>query len=230
MKYKHIIFDVDGTLLDTSRNILQSLKDALAETDGIHREIDELRFVLGCTSLVSLAQLKVRNASETLGLWLENEARYVHLIRLFDGIEPLLEKLSESGYRLGIVTSRTHEELELVLSAAPIQNYFSVIICSDDVDSPKPAPDPILKYQNLTHARTEEILFCRRHSAGYEVCRCCRSRFALAVWGPMTTPFSQGTNAQNTFPHPRTLWHSCSPGSDRRCSREAFSRFYTPKY
>ena len=76
MKYKHIIFDVDGTLLDTSRNILQSLKDALAETDGIHREIDELRFVLGCTSLVSLAQLKVRNASETLGLWLENEARY----------------------------------------------------------------------------------------------------------------------------------------------------------
>ena len=183
MKYKHMIFDVDGTLLDTSRNILQSLKDALAETDGIHREIDELRFVLGCTSFVSLAQLKVRNASETLGLWLENEARYVHLIRLFDGIEPLLEKLSESGYRLGIVTSRTHEELELVLSAAPIQNYFSVIICSDDVDSPKPAPDPILKYQNLTHARTEEILFVGDTLQDMKCADAAGVDFALAVWG-----------------------------------------------
>ena len=47
MKYSHIIFDVDGTLLDTARCILVSLQDALKETDGLSVEYDDLVFALG---------------------------------------------------------------------------------------------------------------------------------------------------------------------------------------
>ena len=46
------------------------------------------------------------------------------MIRIFDGIEELLEKLEKKGSTLGVVTSRTREELELVLDQLPIRKYF----------------------------------------------------------------------------------------------------------
>ncbi len=46
------------------------------------------------------------------------------MIRIFDGIEELLEKLEKKGSTLGVVTSRTREELELVLDQLPIRNIF----------------------------------------------------------------------------------------------------------
>lgn len=183
MKYGHIVFDVDGTLLDTSLNILQSLKDALAETDGIQKNLNELEFVLGSTSLVSLDRLKIRNASKTLDLWLENEAKNLHLIRLFDGMGQLLTELTEAGYRLGIITSRTHEELELVLAPAPIHSFFPIIICSDDVASPKPAPDSLFRYMELTRSAADQILFVGDTIQDMKCAAGAGVDFALARWG-----------------------------------------------
>ena len=67
MKYSHIIFDVDGTLLDTARCILVSLQDALKETDGLSVEYDDLVFALGCTSLDVLVRLKVKDPETMRG-------------------------------------------------------------------------------------------------------------------------------------------------------------------
>ena len=60
------------------------------------------------------------------------------MIRIFDGIEELLEKLEKKGSTLGVVTSRTREELELVLDQLPIRKYFSICICADDTKEQKP--------------------------------------------------------------------------------------------
>lgn len=183
MKYTHVVFDVDGTLINTAENLLISLRDALKETDGFSYTTGDLEFSLACPSLVTLDRLGVKDSQATLALWIENEKKYVDLFHIFDGVTELLDHLVRSGRRLGIVTSRSREELSLIFDALPLRQYFDTVICSDDVENPKPAPDPLLRYMELTGAARNDILFVGdtlhdMHCASHA---CISS--ALAVWG-----------------------------------------------
>lgn len=186
MKYSHIVFDVDGTLLDTAQCILISLQDALQKTDSISREYDDLVFALGYTSLAVLDRLQVKDPQATLKLWVENENKYSDMIRLFDGIRELLEQLKKDGCELGIVTSRTREEFDLIFRHQSISDMFSTIICASDTDEHKPSPAPLLKYMELTGATGEEMLYVG-DSPGDEKCASGADvDFALAMWGVHT--------------------------------------------
>ena len=84
---------------------------------------------------------------------------------------------------MGIVTSRTHEELDLVFNTVPIRSYFDTIICSDDVESPKPAPDPLIKYMEITGVSRQDIVYIgdTQHDMN---CACNAGiDHILAVWG-----------------------------------------------
>lgn len=183
MKYEHIVFDVDGTLINTARNILTALKDALMATDGLSYESSDLSFCLACTSAVTLERLKVKDPDATLAVWIENEKKYTDMFYIFNGIEELLERLRGSGCHLGIITSRTHRELDLIFDALPLKQYFPTIICSDDVPSPKPAPDPLLKYMEMTGADKSSVLYIGDTQHDMICAASAGTDSALAVWG-----------------------------------------------
>ena len=183
MKYKHIVFDVDGTLINTAGNILHSLQKAIKFTDGLNYEISDLTFSLSCTSLVTLEKLNVSNPEATLAVWIENEKKNAHMICLFDGIEELLDHLKESECSLGIVTSRTQKELELVFDTIPIRSFFNTIICSDDVEKPKPAPDPLIKYMERAQASRYDMVYIGDTLHDMDCARNAGIDHILAVWG-----------------------------------------------
>ena len=109
MQYKYIVFDLDGTLLDTERAILPSLRDTLEELTGRDYEEQALTFALGITGADALERLGVDDAPAALSLWNEKMHRYDNSVSLFDGVAGALKKLREQGLVLGIVTSKTRE-------------------------------------------------------------------------------------------------------------------------
>ncbi len=184
MKYKHIVFDVDGTLLDTAECILYSLRQALLTVTGSSPEVEELTHVLSRTSAANMEHLGITDkAEETIALWVANEEKYSDMMQPFAGIPKLLDTLKNAGCQLGIVTSRTHEELDLVLNPLPISTYFSVCICSDDTEEHKPSPAPLLKYMEETGAKSGEVLYIG-DSLGDSMCASAAgAHFAYALWG-----------------------------------------------
>lgn len=156
--YKHIIFDVDGTLLDTRFSIFQSLKDTLFELTGQTVEPDE-KIVVGTTGEYALEKYNVENISEAIKIWNKKKLDLKHTIKLFDGIEKMLENLHNSGFTIGIVTSQTHSEMKDTFPFEKVGKYFSTIICADDTSKHKPDPAPLLKYLEKSGVSAKNSIF-----------------------------------------------------------------------
>ena len=69
MGYAHIVFDIDGTLLDTEDTMLRSLSRAVEELQGRKMEVEELRFAFGITSEDAVKQLGITNLQTAVKLW-----------------------------------------------------------------------------------------------------------------------------------------------------------------
>ena len=115
--------------------------------------------------------------------WVKKEEECSDLIQPFPGIEALLTQLRDAGTGLGIVTSRTHSELELVFRPFSLLRFFSVIICADDTSEHKPSPAPLLKYMEKAGAGPEQVLYVGDSAQDMECAGRAGTAGALAVWG-----------------------------------------------
>ncbi len=186
MKYKQIVFDVDGTLVDNEEAILRSLQDVMLEIKGERIPFEELRFCLGIPGEDALERLQVENIPQVMEKWVTLLGKYGDQVRLYEGMEELLSRLSKEGYGLGIVSSRTREMLEEDACISAIRSYFNVTVCADDTKGHKPTADPLLKYMELSGAPKEEILYIGDSVHDSQCAENAGVDFGLAVWGSHT--------------------------------------------
>lgn len=183
MKYEHIIFDVDGTLINTEYAILYSLQETVRTLSGREIPVSELTFALGITGVDALKILGIKDTAHVIELWNKNMRKYADTIKIFDGITGLLESLLKLNYEMGIVTSRTREEFKHDFYQFGINHYFGIIVCADDTQEHKPSAEPLLKYTKLSKTDCKKILYVG--DSEYDS-RCAENAgidFALALWG-----------------------------------------------
>ena len=124
MKYKHIVFEIDGTLSDTEYSVLHSLQETIKGLSGREIPCSELRFALGITGTDALKKLAIKDTSYAIELWDKNMRNYTNTIKVFDGIIELLKNLLSLDYKMGIVTSKTREEFTHDLSYCSTEEFF----------------------------------------------------------------------------------------------------------
>ena len=86
MKYKHIIFDIDGTMLDSAYADLMALQKVIWEFLNKKYEISDLYFALGIPSEVALKRLGFKDVAMAGKLWNSYTKELSHTMKLFDGI------------------------------------------------------------------------------------------------------------------------------------------------
>lgn len=180
---KHIVFDVDGTLIDTEYAVLQSFHDTILAVMGRDIPTAELTFALGIPGTACLERLGIENIPETLALWERNMAGYGHTCAVFPGIREALEALTRQGHKLGIVTSKTLSQFRQDFLPYGIEGYFGAVICADDTENHKPAPDPLLKYAELAGVDISEVVYVGDSPYDMACANAAGAKFILAGWG-----------------------------------------------
>jgi HAD superfamily hydrolase (TIGR01549 family) len=187
--YKYIIFDVDGTLIDTHEATIMALDKVLKEVTGHSFKREELLFAIGVSGKVSLPRFGITSRAdiESVSLkWSEYLRLYSMHIKMYPGIEKLFAELNENGAKMGLVTSNTRYELNALMQYfLPFnpRDYVEHIVCSDDTIRNKPHPDPILKFLELSGCQPSEAIYIGDTAHDFNCAQSAGVDFGLAAWG-----------------------------------------------
>ncbi len=147
-EYKTYLFDVDGTLIDTAELIYQCFLFSCNKFANITVERDLVMNNIGLPFRPQLETYIGKQTDEQVSVIFEahigyQKEVYSQYLKLFDGIEELLEKLKSAGKNIGIVTSRKRDTLDMYLKDMGIYHFFDVIISPEDTQKHKPSPEPV---------------------------------------------------------------------------------------
>lgn len=157
---KYILFDFDGTLVNTNDVILASWQHTYRHYLGHEMPVDHITSCFGEPLLLTMErEFPGVNPQESADVYrqfqLENADK---LVTIFPGIKELLADLKAAGYVLGIVTSRTRESALRYMDMFGITSYFSDLVTCDDTTVHKPNPEPILLAMSKLGASAEESI------------------------------------------------------------------------
>jgi pyrophosphatase PpaX len=184
MTFPVVLFDLDGTLVDSAAVILGSFHHA-TETVLRRRFPDEqILAQVGGTNLAhQMALLDPDRVEELVRVYrAHNDPQYTELAS-FEGVLDLLRQLKAEGRRLGIVSAKRRPTIERVFESAGMGEYFDVVVGSDDTDRHKPDPEPVLKALELLEAEPEDAAYVGDSPFDVAAARAA-GVFAVAVgWG-----------------------------------------------
>ena len=159
MKYRHILFDIDGTLIDTEQMLITVFSEVLQRRYGHCLTTDAFRSTFGIPCDVALRLMGLEPNQEVLDDIQRGIRTSVRLARVFPEVEPLLKALHDCRITLGLVTSKNREEFKSSFVPFGLAHYFSMAVCSDDTPRGKPYPDPILHYLSAQGADPGETVY-----------------------------------------------------------------------
>ena len=157
---KYILFDFDGTLVNTNDVIVASWQHTYKHYLGHEVPVEHITACFGEPLLLTMAREfpgvdPKESADVYRSFQVENADR---LVTIFPGIKELLAELKGAGYVLGIVTSRTRESALRYMDMFGITSYFSDLVTCDDTTVHKPNPEPLLLAMSRLGAAPAESL------------------------------------------------------------------------
>jgi pyrophosphatase PpaX len=146
MRFSVVLFDLDGTLIDSGPIILASMQHAVRTV--LHREIayEELAATVGGQGLVAqMRALDPDRVDELVEVYKEHNDPLHDTLEAFEELLAILPRLKAEGRKLGIVTAKRHRTVALALDRFPaLAEQFDVIVAHEDTKRHKPEPEPVL--------------------------------------------------------------------------------------
>jgi len=140
-----ILFDLDGTVIDSVALIRESHRHAVRTVLGEEWDDERLVANVGRPLLEQMAAFSPDRCEELYRVYRTwNHANTAGLLEAYDGIEGALVALRAAGRRLGIVTSKSRDAVELAWGVLPaLRDLFEVVVVADDTDRHKPDAAPV---------------------------------------------------------------------------------------
>lgn len=146
-----VLFDLDGTLVDSRRDIAAALDDALGEHGIAPVGVDRLAPLVGdgvsmlIRRALTLTEMPLDLESAVLPTYLEAyERRHLETTTAYDGVPETIEALAEREVAMAVVTNKPHGFSVSILEHLGMLRHMRVVIGGDSMVHRKPAPEPLL--------------------------------------------------------------------------------------
>lgn len=162
MKYKAIVFDWDGTLMDSISKIVETMQSSAIHFGFPVPDYDQAKDVIGISLLPALKQLfDIQDEKAALELFYTYKKHFKDhaqtISPLFSGAIELLEKLKQRGYILAVATGKGRQGLEHNWHHSNTKHFFSTSRTADDAQS-KPSPDMLQQILSELNLSAHQVL------------------------------------------------------------------------
>jgi len=155
-----VLFDLDGTVIDSGGIILASMRHAARTVLGRDVPDELLMEAVGGPGLEhQMRALDPDRADELVTVYREHNEPLHDTLVCCPGMDDVLERLREEGRRLGIVTAKRRVTVELAFEHVPFGHLFDIVVGGDETERHKPDPEPIQLALERLGARPDEAAY-----------------------------------------------------------------------
>ena len=207
-----ILFDLDGTLLDTAPDLADALNTVLVENQRSPLPFDDIRPMVshGGIALVELGFRLERTdpafeplRQRLLEVYRENVSRRT---LPFPGITELLDDIEQRGLNWGIVTNKPGWLTEPLLKDLDLFNRAACVVSGDTLDERKPHPAPMLHASKLANSRPEQCVYIGDAQRDIEAGNNAGMQTLVALFGYLQDEDEpRSLNASSMIEHPQDL-------------------------
>nr|WP_246476460.1 pyrophosphatase PpaX [Salicibibacter cibi] len=154
-----VLFDLDGTLIDTNDLIIASFVHTLEHYYPGRFEREDILDFIGPSLADTFHSLDANRAEEMMTMYrAHNHARHDALVKEYTGVRETLEQLAAGSFQLGVVTTKRGETAWRGLDLMGLKPFFQTVVTLDEVKNPKPHPEPLENAMKALAATAEETL------------------------------------------------------------------------
>jgi len=183
MKITTLLFDLDGTLINTNELIIASFMHTLEKFyPGKYKREHVIPF-MGPTLTESFSTVDANRVDELITEYRRfNVEMHDEFVEEYETVYETIETLHEQGYKIGIVTTKARNVVEMGLSYSRLKQFFDVVITIDDVQNAKPHPEPIQLALKKLNATPEETIMVGDNYHDIEGGKNAGTKTAGVVW------------------------------------------------
>ncbi|MBL8709421.1 MAG: HAD-IA family hydrolase [Rhodospirillaceae bacterium] len=210
--YRLVIFDCDGTLVDSQHNIVAAMREAFARFGHPQPEAEAVRRQVGLTLEIAVARLlpdldaaavhEIAEVYRTIVRNLRGEGGILE--PLYDGIRELIQRLEHPAVFLGVATGKNLVGLEHTLRHHRLRERFHTLQTADRAIS-KPHPDMVLKAMAECACEPAETVVIGDTSFDMEMARAARATAIGVNWGYHPAEELAAAGAARVIHHPADL-------------------------
>ena len=186
MRFPVVLFDLDGTVVDSGAIILASMRHATREVLGREYSDEELLQSVGGPGLeAQMAAIAPDRADELVRVYrVHNELLHDEL-EACAGMQDVLVRLKEEGRRLGVVTAKRRETVALAFRHVPLGHLFETVVGGDETERHKPHPEPLLLAAERMGASPGETAYVGDSPFDVRAAKAAGMHAIAVTWGRM---------------------------------------------
>ena len=213
-----VLFDLDGTLIDSVRLILDSYHHTLA-AHGLPPRTDE-EWLRGVGTPLTVQFAEWRDERGTLEAMIATYREYNlkhhdRMVRVYPGVVEAVREIREAGVRTGLVTSKNRLGALRGLTLVRLEKMMDVMVCADEVTNPKPHPEPVEKAVALLGADPATTVYVGDSIHDMQSGRAAGVRTVAILWGPFGRTHLEGAKPDYWIENPEQLVGLVKSGEEK---------------
>ncbi len=184
-----VVFDMDGTLLDSMPVVLQCYRRAILDAGGPELTHDEIlaSFAIGPATVMLETLIGRPVGTDAVARYQSHLAREVANVGVYEGVSETLASLS-AALPLGVFTAADTAAAEMLLAATGLRGSLGPVVGADRVAHPKPSPDGLLAVCRRLGLPPTDVAYVGDGPADMKLARACGSLAVAAGWGHQHHP------------------------------------------